>query len=131
MPRRSKVYRGLEYLPVDTCADSAALRFEKARVLGGASMGTRPRRIEEPAAMEPFKPSAPVCAMSPADFKGPSQRGGVELASVGNETASQPSVKRAARSQSSSSLNRVGLQPAAPAHVGVVVRRLKGGTESE
>ena len=50
MPRRSKVYRGLEYLPVDTCADSAALRFEKARVLGGASMGTRPRRIEAAAA---------------------------------------------------------------------------------
>ena len=57
MPRRCKVYRGLEYHPVDTYADSEALRFEKARVLSGANMGTRPRRLEAKAAQDPFTES--------------------------------------------------------------------------
>ena len=46
MPRRCKVYRGLDYRPVNTYPDCQALRCEKARVLSGANMGTRPRRIE-------------------------------------------------------------------------------------
>jgi len=41
------VYGGLEYHLVHTYADSLELRCEKARVLGGANMGTRPRRIEQ------------------------------------------------------------------------------------
>ena len=39
------MYRGLEYHPVNTYADSWALRCERARVLSGANMGTRPRRL--------------------------------------------------------------------------------------
>ena len=47
------MYGGLEYHLVHTYADSLELRCEKARVLGGANMGTRPRRIEG-AALDPF-----------------------------------------------------------------------------
>ena len=47
------MYGGLEYHLVHTYADSLELRCEKARVLGGANMGTRPRRIEQLAG-DPF-----------------------------------------------------------------------------
>ena len=41
------MYRGLEYHLVHTYADSLELQFEKTRVLGGASMGTRRRPLAE------------------------------------------------------------------------------------
>ena len=41
------MYRGLEYHLLHTYADSLELRFEKTRVLGGASMGTRRRPLAE------------------------------------------------------------------------------------
>ena len=48
------MYRGLEYHLVHTYADSLELRFEKTRVLGGASMGTRRRPLAEADAEELF-----------------------------------------------------------------------------
>jgi len=52
--RDAASYRGLEYHPVNTYPDSRALRCEKARVLSGANMGTRPRRIERRLPGDPF-----------------------------------------------------------------------------
>ena len=48
------MYRGLEYHLVHTYADSLELRLEKARVLGGASMGTRRRPLAETTPEELF-----------------------------------------------------------------------------